>query len=154
MFARVHRLAVRPSVRVAAVVAGALLFVGVGCSSPNEYKPNASATNLAAFAAQQKYPVSMQGQDDLHLTSIVDKGNNQLVLRNFNGMGLTNFNVWINGTYVLHVDNLDTNSSRIISLGDFYNSAGNNDLSPDKVTKVQVQTSDGRLLNVQGPQQQ
>lgn len=141
----------RASVTVcAAVVGGALL---VGCASnPNLYAPQASPTQMAAYAASTKYPADVTPQENLHLTAVVNSGKNQLTVRNFNGPGLANFNLWVNQTYVLHIDRLDSGKSKIINLGDFFNSGGNNDLTPDKITRVQVVTIDGKLYNVQGPQ--
>lgn len=133
-----------------AVITGAVL---VGCNSnPNQYKPQASATEMAAYAASTKYPTDVTPQENLHLTAVVNAGSGQLTLRNFGGPGLANFNLWLNQTYVLHIDRLDPGKSKVIDLVDFYNSGGNNDLTPDKITRVQVTTMDGKLYNVQGPQ--
>jgi hypothetical protein len=134
--------------------AGSVVLAGMlaGCHSANEYQPQATPTELSAYAASTKFPTDAQPQFNPYITAVVDGGAKQLTIRNFDGPSLVNFNVWVNKTYVLHVDRLDPKKAKLINLGDMYNSSGNNDLTPDKVSTVQVVMPDGKLYNVQGPQ--
>jgi len=141
----------RRTITALAVLGAGLL---VGCSSPNDYTPSASSTNLAAYAATAKFPTNVEPTENAKITAIVNSGNGQLTVRNFGTGVLSNFNLWINQSYVVHVDHLDANSFKVFDPSLFYNSAGNS-LSgqpADSIKKVQITTTAGDLINVQGPQ--
>jgi hypothetical protein len=129
----------------------------VGCSSsPNEYSPAEEPTNLAAYAASNHYPLSTTAKDNRHITAVVDRKTGQITLRNFDSGPIANFKLWINQTYVIHVDRIEPNSFRIIEPADVFNSAGNslNRVPADSIQKVQIEMPSGELWNAQGPQMQ
>lgn len=131
----------------------------VGCeSSPTsggtrEYTPNAKPTQLAAYAASMPYPANLNAQDNPDLVALVNKSTGNITLMNLGPQPLRDFNLWVNQSYLLHVDRVDPNTGRIISKTDLYNSAGNNmeNATPESVRRLQVQTGDGALYNVKGP---
>jgi hypothetical protein len=139
---------------VAAAVLGAMLGGAMlgGCSSPDLYQPQATPPQLSSYAAQQHYPVNQTAEENLHVTAVLDDHNGQVRVRVWGGEPLSNFNVWINRGYVLHVDRVAPPKPLILNLSDFYNSQGVNDLTVDKIQRVQIETSDRKLYNVQGPQ--
>jgi hypothetical protein len=130
------------------------LLVACADEGSSTYAPNASTGQLAAYAARAQYPANAQPQEDPHLTATVNRSLGHLTMRNFGSVPLRDFNVWVNQAYVLHVDHIDANGSRTIDLPDLYNSTGGSfqRSAADSVRKVQVQTNDGILYNVQGPQ--
>lgn len=134
----------------ASAIVSASLLLG-GCKSPNLYQPAATPQEVASYAAKQRYPVDQTAQENLHVTCVTDASNNQLQLRVWGGEPLSNFNLWINRGYVLHVDHVPAPKPLILNLSDFYNSNGANDLTTDKIQRVQIQIN-GQLYNVQGPQ--
>lgn len=138
--------------RVAVVALASITLIGCA-SSNNEYNPSAKPTQLAAYAASAKYPTT-QAHELRQLTVTVDRQNNTITLRNFGVRPLQNFNLWVNGAYVLHVDRLDANGAKTISTGDLFNASGTplSGMSTDSIRLVQVETSDGDLWTVQGPQ--
>ena len=123
------------------------------CHSDNDYTPSATSTNLAAYAATAKFPTSAEPKENAKLTATVAP-NAELTVRNFSSGVISNFNLWINQTYVLHVDHLDAGSFKTFDPSLFYNSAGNSlaGTTPDMIKKVQISTPNGELMNVQGPQ--
>ena len=140
--------------RMALAAASVIVAIAVvGCGSANEYKPAAQPPQLAAYAASLKYPLDTAAMDNPKLTAIVDGGANQLTLHNYGDGAIENVNLWLNQSYVLHVDKIPAGGYRIFNMGDFYNSGGNNDLAGKDVKRVQVETTDNKLMNAQGPQQ-
>lgn len=125
-----------------------------GCASSDTYQPPAKPTMLSAYAASLQYPGSTPAQDNPSLTSVVDRGSGAITIRNFGSTSYSNFNLWVNQTFVLHVDHIEPNSKKIFLPEDLYNSAGHSlaETAPDQIHRVQLQTSDGKLTNVQGPQ--
>ena len=144
---------IRASRLAAACLSGVLAVSMMGCGSASEYKPAAQPPQLAAYAASIKYPLNTQAVDNPQLTAIVDGGNNQLTVHNYSDGAVLNVNLWLNQSYVLHVDKIPGGGFRIFNMGDFYNSVGNNDLAGKDIKRVQVETTDEKLMNVQGPQQ-
>jgi hypothetical protein len=131
---------------------GAMLLVG--CGGPNEYHPNAEPTKLAAYAATKPYPANTQPQEDLRLTASVNRQSGQVTIRNFSGAPLQDVDVWINQGYVLHLNKIEPNGSRTVNPGDFYNANGSSleNTPPEGIRKIQIQTHDNVLYNIQGPQ--
>jgi hypothetical protein len=145
-------VSVRTNVAAAALgamVCGAML---AGCKAANEYQPQATPEQLSSYAAQQHFPVDQTPVEDLHVTAVLDAANNQIQIRVWGGEQVSAFNLWLNGGYVLHIDRLVPPKPLILNLSQFFNSQGVNDLTTDKVQRVQFQASDGKLYNVQGPQ--
>jgi hypothetical protein len=124
----------------------------IGCSS-NEYNPPSKPTQLAAYAASVKYPTT-QPQELRQLAATVNSQNTAITLRNFGTRPVTDFNLWVNGAYVMHVDRLEPSGAATFKTENLFNAAGiplsANAAAP--IRQVQVETSDGALWNVQGPQ--
>lgn len=137
---------------LAVTVLGSALLAG--CSSPNEYSPSASPTNLSAYAAQAKFPMNAQPKTNADLTSLISSDGSQITVRNFGPGAMNNFNLWVNQTYVVHVDRLDANSVKVFPTSLFYNSAGNSlsGAGASDIKTIQIVQSNGDLVNVQGPQ--
>ena len=127
-----------------------------GCSTPNEYNPPEEPTNLAAYAASNQYPMNTMARDNPHITAVVDHKSGEITLRNFDSGPVANFKLWVNQIYVIHVDRIEPNSFKLIKPDDVFNSTGNNmqKVPPDAIQKIQIETADGQLWNVQGPQLQ
>ncbi len=126
----------------------------IGCSgSANEYVPPATPTELSAYAASLAYPATEQPQDNPMWVAIVYNSSGQMVIHNFANQPISDFRLWINQAYVVHVDRIDANSSRSFSRSILYNIKGNS-LSDtgEPIQRVQIQTADSVLYNVQGPQ--
>jgi hypothetical protein len=147
---------IRFATTFAVTALSAALFAGCADSGSNEYSPNATPAQLAAYAARVQYPTNMQPQDDQHLIAEVNRTTGRITLRNFSNTPLRDFNLWVNQNYVLHVNQVDANGSRSVDPADLYNYSGSNmeKAAPESIRKVQVQTADGMLYNVQGPQLQ
>jgi hypothetical protein len=125
-----------------------------GCSSNNEFTPGSEPTQLAAYAAKNPYPADKTAKDNLQLTAVVNHSTGNITVRNFGTGPIEDFRLWVNQAYVMHVDRIEPGTSRVFSLSDLYSSGGDSlkDTSPEQIHKVQIQTSEGKLWNVQGPQ--
>jgi hypothetical protein len=109
---------------------------------------------LAAYAATKPYPANAQAQDDMRITAVVNQRTGQITIRNFSGAPLRDVDVWINQAYVLHVNQIDANGSKTLNPADFYNANGFSleKTPPEGIRKVQLQTRDNIIYNIQGPQ--
>jgi len=126
----------------------------VGCESEGSYKPAAQPTQLAAYAATVSYPKDQTPTLNPRIVAEVNSSTGDIVLRNFGNEPLKNFTLWVNQSYLLHVDMLDGNNRRMIGKELLYNSGGTNmaDVEAKSITKVQYQDENGKLFDVEGPQ--
>lgn len=131
----------------------AALLIGCGASGGREYSPNAKPTQLAAYAASMPFPSNLNAQENPDLVALINRQSGAISLMNLGPQPLRDFNLWVNQSYVLHVDRVDPNTARVINKTDLYNSAGNNmeNASPESIRRLNVQTRDGALYNVKGP---
>lgn len=132
---------------LAAVVLGSALVVG--CES-NNYTPKAEATQLAAYAAKSNYPtMSSTGNSGLFF-SVADDGS--VTLNNGAKSELTEFEVWVNEKYVIHVPKLNSLSNVTFTADTLFDKDGHkfSDASSKAVTSVEVKTGSD-FMKAMGP---
>ena len=122
----------------------------VGCNS-NAYQPNADSAQLSSYAAQDAYPTDMSAQPAMNVFySIGDNG--VITLNNAGDATLGSFDLWVNKSYVLMVDQLPAHSAKTFAPELFYNKGGMT-LKTEQVSQnwtVQIREA-GKLMDVKGP---
>jgi hypothetical protein len=132
------------------VAAGAL----AGCSAGVSLTPNASSNQppeqLAAYAGHASYPSTMPASDDLKAAALVS-GSSVLKIYNFGRDPINDADVWVNGAFVYHVDDIPPQSSVTIPTAQLYNGSGVSFASQGGTfSRVQIKTATG-LYNLWGP---
>jgi hypothetical protein len=128
-------------------LSGSLL---AGCAS-NTYQPSASDTQLSAYAGQASYPRSLTPTQAPHLfCSIAPDAT--ITLYNASDDAVTEFELWVNQMYTLHVAKLDAKSTVSINPASVYNKTGNNiaGVPASSINTVQIYYQ-GKLWDIQGP---
>lgn len=136
----------------------ALLAAGTisGCAASASFTPTMASsgqtqTELAAYAGHVSYPATMPASSDLKAAAMVTPDQKTLRLYNFGHEPIDNADVWVNGSFVYHVDNIAPDSSVTISASQLFNSAGASLASQGTpVSRVQIKTEHG-LYNLMGP---
>jgi hypothetical protein len=112
------------------------------------------ATQLAAFAANpdNQYPAEAQASDDLRAAAVVNRESQTFRVYNFGDEPIERAKVWVNGEYVYEVNSIPAKGSREFSATQFYRKDGRSLQSANvPIQRVQVQTGDDALANLQGP---
>ena len=128
-----------------------------GCSASASLKnPFAAAParderpRLAAFAASSRYP-DTQPSDELRLTALIDREADTVQVINPTDRALRDVNVWVNGSFVNHVDAIPAHGSVTLHRARFYD-AGGNTLSSMNTSAFRVELqSEGEFYKVLGP---
>jgi hypothetical protein len=127
-----------------------------GCAASASFTPTASSsadsqTQLAAYAGRVSYPTTMPASNDLKAAAMVTADQKTLKVYNFGRDPITDADVWVNGAFVYHVDNIAPQSSVTIPSGQLYNSVGASLASQNEpISRVQVKTGND-LFNLWGP---
>jgi hypothetical protein len=156
-FAMIRRTLITLSV---ATLAGCSSWSGAGATSsetPATTDANRAAVatptpeELAAYAGHAKFPADQQPKSDLQLASILSPDKSTIKIYNFTNDPLRNIDVWVNGSYVQHVDGISPQSSVLIHTDELYNGLGKSfSGQSEPVSNVQVATDHG-LYNTWGP---
>ncbi len=132
-----------------AVLGSALV---AGCHS-STYQPNATDSQLSAYAASHAYPQNVAASTAPALFYSVDQ-NGTITLSNAGPEGLMGFDLWVNKQFVINVDKLPGHTSAQFQPGQVFNSGGNSlassGVKPEAMTVVEV-FQGGKLMTVQGP---
>lgn len=130
----------------------------VGCESSMSIQPTASSSRqetaqLAAYAANANYPQNARASynQDWRVGATVQK--NDIRLMNYSDHAIDNVNVWVNGTWVRHLDNLPPKGSVTLSTSDFYNQNGrvlSESNFPLETARIEIQNGNN-LYSVMGP---
>ena len=128
-----------------------------GCAASASFAPTASSapnqsqTELAAYAGRDNYPATMPASNDMKAAAMVTADQKTLKVYNFGRDPIVDADVWVNGAFVYHVDNVAPQSSVTISTSELYNSVGATLASQtEPISKVQVKTANG-LYTLWGP---
>jgi hypothetical protein len=139
--------------RAAALALPWLILVGCSTSAKveNPFKgDDTQKTQLAAFAAQSQYP-SKQASDDLRAAALVNREDGTIKIINSTSQALTDTRLWVNGTYVTHVDTVPARGMITIKRENLYDQKG---ISLSKanasINKVQLEMGD-KFYNLEGP---
>jgi hypothetical protein len=131
----------------------------VGCAANGEFNPvgrkseEMTPTQLAAFAANSKYPADLQASNEARVGAVVSADKGTIKVFNFSERPIVNARVWVNKGYVAKVDGIPPQSKVTIATDKLYGPFGNTFASQEKtVSSVQVQTDEG-LFNLMGPVQ-
>lgn len=135
-----------------------LLGMGLGVAAlsgcaPTTYQPPGSDMEHVAYAAKAGYPYDTKSEKamDVYCRVMPDA---TIILDNASDTPYTEFEVWVNKSYTLHVAKLDAKSEISLNPKDLYNrSAGNLVNAPaSSINSVQLFVgSTGKLLDVAGP---
>ncbi|HEX4125204.1 MAG TPA: hypothetical protein VHY37_10800 [Tepidisphaeraceae bacterium] len=136
----------------------ALLVAGAvaGCSASANFTPMASSSGqtqeeLSAYAGHASYPATMPASNELKAAAMVSPDQKMLKIYNFGHEPIDNADVWVNGSFVYHVNTVAPDSSVTISASQLFNSAGASLSSQGTpVSRVQIKTENG-LYNLMGP---
>jgi hypothetical protein len=123
-----------------------------GCT-PTTYQPPGSDMEHVAYAAKAGYPYDTKSEKavDVFCRVMPDA---TIILDNASDQPYSEFEVWVNKSYTLHVAKLDAKSEISLNPKDLYNrSAGNLINAPaSSITTVQLYVgSTSKLLDVAGP---
>jgi hypothetical protein len=130
-----------------AVISAALLC---GCA-PTTYQTNATDTHLAAYAGQANYPTQLTATQTPHMFCTVAP-DATITIYNAGDESCSNFELWVNQLYTLHIEKMDARSTLALDPGTIYNKTGVNlkGVPATSINMVQI-VLDGKLLDVQGP---
>jgi hypothetical protein len=140
----------RKLILTGAVTTLAAFFLG-GCTGGNTYNPNASDTQLSAYAGQASYPYDAHSDTAVHLFCTVAP-DATITLYNAGDQPYNGFEVWVNKSYTLHVEKLDSKSNVALPPNKIFNKSGSNlaGVPANSIATVQI-FADGKLMDVQGP---
>jgi hypothetical protein len=110
-----------------------------------------TAPELAAYAGHAKFPAEETAKTDLQVASILSADKSTIKIYNFSPDPLRNVDVWVNGSYIQHVDGISPQGSVLIHTNNLYNGLGKNFAGQSEpVSKVQI-SSDHGLFTTWGP---
>jgi len=139
--------------RAVAMALGAFILVGCSTSASveNPFKgSDTEKTQLAAFAAQSQLP-SKQPSDDLRVAALINKDNGNIKVINSTQQSINDSKLWVNGSFVTHVDTIPARGVVSIKRENLYNRDG---IPLTKanigISKVQLESGD-KLYNLEGP---
>ena len=133
----------------AAILAPVLL---TGCFSSG-YQPNANDMQLAVYAGKAAYPYDTKSEFAPHLFATVAP-DATITLYNAGDESYSEFELWVNKLYTLHVAKLDARSITPIAPKYLFNSKAENLVNAPANTINTIQIfipSTSKLLDVQGP---
>ena len=134
-----------------AVAVAVVTAAGVaGCGS-NAYDPHAEPAKLSSYATTTKYP-SGSATDAAKDISYSVGGNGVITLTNASKASLGRFDLWINKTFVLQVNDVPALSRKTFAPELIYNNTGENltTVKSEAMTLVEL-AQGGKLLTVAGP---
>jgi hypothetical protein len=106
---------------------------------------------LAAYAASHPYPATMPASEQVHVAAIVNRADSTIKIYNFGNRPIHDARVWVNKSYVQHINGVASNSSAIVRMSELYNGLGQTFTGLNSpVSLVQVETDDG-LYTLLGP---
>jgi hypothetical protein len=106
---------------------------------------------LAAYAGHAKFPADAAAKTDLQVASILSPDKSTIKIYNFSTDPLRNIDIWVNASYVQHVDGISPQGSVLIHTNELYNGLGKNFAGQSEpVAKVQI-SSDHGLFTTWGP---
>lgn len=128
------------------------LGLATGCTNMVSSEADDRA-KLAAYAAQEQVPTTEPTQLMAGATLLPD--HQTLQITNFSDTPLSDVDVWVNRSYVQHVDLINADAVQSLPLNRFYSKDGTY-LGQDATITVQnVQVSSGgKLYNLLGPANQ
>ncbi len=141
----------REIVKIVAASFAPLLLVGCNTGG-GTYQTNASDVSLAQYAGKANYPYDAKSEPAVHLFSTIAP-DTKITLYNAGDESYSEFEIWVNKLYTLHVRKLEAKSMVVLDPKDLYNSKVAETLAgapPSTINTIQIFT-DGRLLDVQGP---
>lgn len=110
-----------------------------------------TSPELAAYAAAHPYPDKAQASDHLRAAAIVNRANGIIKIYNFDNRPIQDANVWVNRSFIQHINGIAPNSSAIVQFGQLYNGMGKNFSSLNEpVSTVQVEMGNN-LYTLEGP---
>jgi hypothetical protein len=126
-----------------------------GCGSQNDSARTANGAptspELAAYAGAHQYPTTMPVSDHSPVAAVVNHANGTIKIYNFDTRPMSDSKVWINQSFVQHINGIAPRSSVILRTTDLYNGLGQSFASLNSpVSLVQVET-DNRLMTALGP---
>ena len=126
-----------------------------GCESQNDSARTAnvapSGMQLAAYAGAHQYPTTMPVTDHSRIAAVVNHRNGTIKIYNFDSRPMSDVEVWVNQSFVQHINGIAPHSSVIIRTSDLYNGLGQSFASLNApVSLVQVE-ADNSLLTALGP---
>ncbi len=135
-----------------ALAVATLVGVMAGCASSGvETTERSPEARLAAYAASTHYPSNLKTSSDLHLAVMMSRPNGTIRVVNFSERPVRDANVWINKSFVHHVESIPANGYVTLDRTDFYDGVGNN-LSNLATAVNQVQVQSGQnLYDTMGP---
>ncbi len=136
--------------RVLSVLAPVALSLLAGCAS-GTYQTNASPTQLSAYAGQASYPYDLHSEQAPHLFAMVAP-DATVTIYNAGDESYSNFELWVNKSFTLHVDKLAARSSQAFAPDVLFNKSGTNlvNAPASSISTIQVYI-EGKLWDVQGP---
>jgi hypothetical protein len=135
-----------------AVTALAPLFL-TGCMFNSGYQPNATDMQLAVYAGKAAYPYDVKSEVNPHLFATVAP-DATITLFNAGDESYSEFELWVNKSFTLHVAKLDARSNTPIAPKYLYNSHSDTlvNAPANTINTVQIYLpSTGKLWDVQGP---
>jgi hypothetical protein len=137
-----------------------LLLVAVGalagCESmaPDAARVSAqapTAPELAAYAGAHKYPTT-QPTRELKAAAIVNRDRGIIKIYNFSGQPLQNVDVWVNQSFVQHLNGVAPGSAPVlIRFSDLYNGLGQQFSGQNEQVRTVQVDADGHLYTLEGP---
>jgi hypothetical protein len=128
-----------------------LTIVLVGCSATLDPMAGdrSEVAQLSSYAATAKYPAEAEARRDMPI-AVLTKGDS-LRLINFTDKPVRDSDVWVNGTFVRHVDVIPPMGSVTLKRSEFYDSTGQNLKSAaSTATRVTIQSGDAHYATL-GP---
>lgn len=110
-----------------------------------------SHVELAAYAGAHPYPANTPAKDDLRAAAIVNLDQGIIKVYNFGTDPIRDADVWVNQSYVRHVNGIAPGGSASVPMSSLYNSLGQQFAARgEHVNLVQVQ-QDHTLHTLMGP---
>ena len=139
--------------RATVIALAGLILVGCSTSAAmkNPFKSDDThKTQLAAFAAQANYP-NKQASDDLAIAALMKGKDGDIKLLNTTQQAVTDAKVWVNGSFVTHLDTIPAKGTVMIKREDLFNHDGISlAKSNTGINRIQIEMGD-KLYNVHGP---
>lgn len=111
-----------------------------------------SSAELAAYAGSHQYPQNEQTGNDLRAAALVN--GDTIKIYNFGTQPIRDVDVWVNRTYVRHVNAIGPGSGISLNTSNLYNSVGQQlSTKGDRVNLVQIE-QDHSLQTLMGPIQE
>lgn len=117
---------------------------GPGAQMPSE-------AELAAYAGAHQYPATQPAQNNLRAAALVDANQGIIKVYNFGTEPIRDADVWVNQSFVRHVNAIAPGTSVTLKMSNLYNGVGQQFSSRgEHVNLVQIQQG-GTLSTLMGP---